>query len=58
MGVLRNTFYRYKEPVDERGLDSFITKSRQTPNLKKSSEVPIEQSVIRYAINFPSHGQH
>lgn len=58
MGVSRDTFYRYKELVDEGGLDSLISKSRRTPNLKNRVDDPTEQSVIRYAIDYPAHGQH
>lgn len=58
MGVSRDTFYRYKELVDEGGLDSLISKSRRAPNLKNRVDDPTEQSVIRYAIDYPAHGQH
>jgi len=58
MGVSRDTFYRYKELVDEGGLDSLISKSRRTPNLKNRVDDPTEQAVIRYAIDFPAYGQH
>jgi len=58
MGVSRDTFYRYKELVDEGGLDSLISKSRRIPNLKNRVDDPTEQAVIRYAIDFPAYGQH
>ncbi|WP_392562344.1 IS481 family transposase [Orbus sturtevantii] len=58
MGVSRDTFYRYKELADEGGLDSLISKSRRTPNLKNRVDDPTEQAVIRYAIDFPAYGQH
>jgi len=40
------------------GLDSLISKSRRTPNLKNRVDDPTEQAVIRYAIDFPAYGQH
>ncbi|WP_392564973.1 IS481 family transposase [Orbus wheelerorum] len=58
MGVSRDTFYRYKELVDEGGLDSLISKSRRTPNLKNRVDDPTEQAVIGYAIDYPAYGQH
>ncbi|WP_392559364.1 IS481 family transposase [Orbus mooreae] len=58
MGVSRDTFYRYKELVDEGGLDSLILKSRRTPNLKNRVDDPTEQAVIGYAIDYPAYGQH
>lgn len=58
MGVSRDTFYRYKELVDEGGLDSLISKSRRPPNLKNRVDDPTEQAVIGYAIDYPAYGQH
>ena len=34
MGVLRDTFYRYQELVEEGGIDALINKSRRSLNLK------------------------
>ena len=34
MGVSRDTFYRYKELVEEGGIDALLDKSRRVPNLK------------------------
>jgi ACT domain-containing protein len=56
IGVSRDTFYRYKELVEEASLDSLISKSRRTPNLKNRVDDPTEQAVIRHAIDYPAHG--
>ena len=58
MGVSRDTFYRYKELVDEGGLDNLINRSRRTPNLKNRVDEQTEDAVIKYAIDYPAHGQH
>ena len=34
MGLSRDTFYRYKEAVDEGGIESLLNKDRRAPNLK------------------------
>ena len=57
MGVSRDTFYRYKELVDEGGLENLIDRSRRTPNLKNRVDEKTESAVINYAINYPAHGQ-
>ncbi|WP_370256195.1 IS481 family transposase [Marisediminitalea sp.] len=57
MGVSRDTFYRYQELVEEGGVDSLISQSRRTPNLKNRVDEQTEQSVIKYAVEFPAHGQ-
>ena len=57
MGVSRDTFYRYQELVKEGGIDSLINQSRRTPNLKNRVDEQTEQAVIKYAVDFPAHGQ-
>ena len=58
MGVSRDTFYRYRELVDDGGVDALIEKSRRSPNIKNRVEEAVEQAVMAYAIEFPAHGQH
>ncbi len=53
MGVSRDTFYRYQELVETGGIDC----SRRAPNLKNRVDSETEQAVIKYAIDFPAHGQ-
>lgn len=48
MGVSRDTFYRYKELVDEGGLESLIDRSRRAPNLKNRVDEQTESAVINY----------
>ncbi|MBA52833.1 MAG: IS481 family transposase [Pseudomonadales bacterium] len=57
MGVSRDTFYRYKEAVDQGGVEALIDKPRRTPNLKNRVESGIETAVVDYAIEEPAHGQ-
>lgn len=58
MGVSRDTFYRYRELVDEGGLDALIDKNRRVPNLKNRVDEHTEKAVVEYAIEYPAHGQH
>jgi hypothetical protein len=58
MGVPRDTFYRYRELVDDGGIDNLINKSRRAPNTKKRVVEKIEQAVIAYVIEQPAHDQH
>ncbi len=57
MGVSRDTFYRYQEPVETGDIDALINQSRRTPNLKNRVDSEAEQAVLKCAIDFPSHGQ-
>ncbi len=58
MGVSRDTFYRYQELVEDGGLDALIDKSRRSPNIKNRVDEETEQAVVKYAIDYPAHGQH
>lgn len=58
MGVSRDTFYRYRELVEDGGVDALINKSRRAPNIKNRVDEATEQAVIDYATEQPAHGQH
>ena len=58
MGVSRDTFYRYRELVEEGGVDNLINKSRRAPNTKNRVDEATERAVIDYALEQPAHGQH
>ena len=57
MGVSRDTFYRYKDAVDEGGVDALLEKSRRVPNLKNRIDPQVEGAVVLYATDQPAHGQ-
>ena len=57
MGVSRDTFYRYQELVETGGIDALINQSRRTPNLKNRVDGETVQAALKYAIDFPAHGQ-
>lgn len=57
MGVSRDTFYRYKEAVDEGGVESLLDQNRRVPNHKNRVDPMIESAVFDYAIEQPAHGQ-
>ena len=56
MGVSRDTFYRYKEAVDDGGVESLFGKNRRIPNPKNRVDLNIETAVIHYAIDASAHG--
>lgn len=57
MGFSRDTFYRYRQLVDEGGFDNLIEKTRRKPNLKNRIDPSIETTVNDFAIDFPAYGQ-
>jgi len=57
MGFSRDTFYRYKELVDEGGIDNLIEKTRRKANIKNRIDEETEKAVVAHAVDFPAHGQ-
>lgn len=57
MGLSRDTFYRYKQAVEDGGVESLLQKNRRKPNPKNRVDEQIEASVLQYALDFPAHGQ-
>lgn len=57
MGVSRDTFYRYKQAVDDGGVEALIEDTRRKPNPKNRVDQAIELAIIEYALEQPAHGQ-
>ena len=57
MGLSRDTFYRYKNAVEEGGVDALLEADRRKPNPKNRVEPAVEVAVTQYAIDYPAHGQ-
>lgn len=57
MGLSRDTFYRYKQAVEDGGVEALLHKDRRKPNRKNRVDEPTEAAVVSYATDFPAHGQ-
>lgn len=57
MGVSRDTFYRYKEAVNDGGVEALLDRNRRVPNPKNRVDTAVESAVVAYAIEEPAHGQ-
>ncbi len=57
MGLSRDTFYRYRDAVEQGGVEALLEKHRRVPNLKNRVDEKTEQAVVSYAIEQPAHGQ-
>lgn len=57
MGYSRDTFYRYKQAVDEGGVEALIEKSRRKPNLRNRTAPEIEETIVALALDEPALGQ-
>ena len=57
MGLSRDTFYRYKNAVDDGGVAALFEKTRRKPNPKNRVDEATEAAVCQSAVDFPAHGQ-
>jgi transposase InsO family protein len=57
LGYSRDTFYRYRDLIDEGGEITLHDKSRRKPNLKNRIDDATETSVVQMAFDFPAYGQ-
>ena len=57
MGLSRDTFYRYKQAVEEGGVQALLHKDRRQPNRKNRVDEQTEAATVAYATDFPAHGQ-
>jgi transposase InsO family protein len=57
LGVSRQHFYDIKQTIDEEGLEGLLEKSRKAPRIGNRVPIEIEQQVLDYALQNPTHGQ-
>ena len=50
MGYSRDTFYRYKQAVEEGGFKALVEASRRKPNLRNRIASEIEEAVVALAL--------
>ena len=57
LGVSRQHYYDIKKAIDEEGLDGLLEKSRQVPRVGNRVPIEIEQKLLDYSLQYPTHGQ-
>jgi hypothetical protein len=57
MGYSRDTFYRYRQAVEEGGFEALVETSRRKANLRNRIAPEIEEAVLGLAIEEPAFGQ-
>ena len=57
MGLSRDTFYRYRDAVEEGGVEALLERTRRVPNPKNRVDLETEEAVVAYAVEYPAHGQ-
>jgi transposase InsO family protein len=57
LGVSRQHYYDIKKAIEEEGLEGLLEKSRRMPRIGNRVAVEIEERVLDYSLQFPTHGQ-
>ena len=57
LGVSRQHYYDIKNAIQEEGLQGLLEKSRKTPRIGNRVAPEIEQKLLDYSLQFPTHGQ-
>ena len=57
MGYSRDTFYRYRQAVEDGGVDALLDRSRRKPNFRNRTAPEIEEAIVALAIAQPALGQ-
>jgi transposase InsO family protein len=57
LGVSRQHYYDIRQAIQEDGLEGLLEKSRRTPRIGNRVEPEIEQKVLDYSLEWPTHGQ-
>ena len=57
LGVSRQHYYDIKTAIREDGLEGLLEKSKKSPRLSNRVAPEIEQALLDYSLEFPTHGQ-
>jgi len=57
LGISRQHYYDIKKAIEEEGLEGLLEKSRKGPRIGNRVAPEIEQKVLDYSLEFPTHGQ-
>ena len=57
LGVSRQHYYDIKRAIEEEGLEGLFEKSRRVPRVGNRVSPEIEQKLLDYSLEFPTHGQ-
>jgi len=57
LGVSRQHFYDIKSAVEENGIEGLLEQSRRAPRIGNRVSSEIEQKILDYSLQWPTHGQ-
>lgn len=57
LGISRQHYYDIKQTIEDEGLNGLLERSRQSPRIGNRVAPEIEQKVLDYSLQYPTHGQ-
>tara|TARA_Y100001935_G_C17244038_1_gene477288 strand:+ start:126 stop:1190 length:1065 start_codon:yes stop_codon:yes gene_type:complete len=57
LGVSRQHYYDIKSAIAEDGIEGLLEKSRRRPRVANRLSPEIEEKILNYSLEFPTHGQ-
>lgn len=54
--VSRDTFYRYKEALEDSGVEALLDINCRPPSSKNRVDLKVEEAFVAYAVKEPPHG--
>jgi len=57
LGISRQHYYDIRQAISEDGLNGLLEKSRRMPRIGNRVALCIEEAVLAYSLDFPTHGQ-
>lgn len=57
LGVSRQHYYDIKKAIEEDGVEALVEKSRRGPRIGNRCAPEVEQAILDYALEYPTHGQ-
>lgn len=57
MGASRQHYYDIKATLEQEGLEGLVEKTRRAPRMSNRVDTGIEEKILAYSLEFPTHGQ-
>ncbi len=57
LGVSRQHYYDIKKALEEEGIEGLLEKARNKPRISNRVAPEIEEALLSYSLEYPTHGQ-
>ena len=57
LGISRQHYYDIRKAVSEEGVQGLVEKSRKVARVRNRVETDVEEAILQYSLEYPTHGQ-